>query len=85
MRTIIKTYRQDRPADWLRENPNETWRCDIYAEGGSEHHGIGSIEADALLSAATNYAAYFRRPTPPAPADHAPTAPGPNDGGKPQP
>lgn len=52
MTTRIKTYRQERPADWLRENPGERWRCDIFPEDGSDHHGVGATEAEALLNAA---------------------------------
>ena len=54
-KTRIVTYRQDRPKDFLRENPQETWRCDIYAADGSTHHGVGAIEAKAVLNAATAF------------------------------
>lgn len=68
MSARIVTYRQDRPADWLRDNPQEAWRCDIYTAGGTSHHGIGATEAEALIEAAMHYMAITRsawpRPNP---------------------
>ena len=51
----IKTYVQDRPVDWLREDPRERWRCDIYPADGSDHHGVGPTEAEAILNATLAY------------------------------
>lgn len=56
--TRIVTYRQDRPADWLKDHPHETWRCDIYPGDprlGSDHHGIGEVEAEAIINASMAY------------------------------
>ena len=61
MPTEIRTFKQDRPADYLRENPDETWRCDIFADDGSDHHGIGHIEGEAIMNAACAYMIYQRR------------------------
>jgi len=52
----IETYRQNRTAEYLEKYPGETWRADIFASDGSDHHGVGSTEATALLGAATAYA-----------------------------
>lgn len=52
MATRIETYRQERPADWLRENPRMRWRCDIFPEDGSSYHGVGVTEVEALINAA---------------------------------
>lgn len=60
MATKIKTYRQNIPADWLKENPSETWRCDIFPDDGSDHHGVGAIEAEALLNATMAYLRWSR-------------------------
>lgn len=48
----IKTYQQDRPADWLKDNPQERWRCDIFPTDGSDHHGTGPTEPEAIMNAA---------------------------------
>jgi hypothetical protein len=55
MSSKIRTFRQDRPKDWLQEHPEETWRCDIFPPDGSDHHGIGPTEAQAIMSAAFAY------------------------------
>ena len=44
----IQTYRQDRPSVFLKEHPQEHWRCDIYPSDGSGHHGVGETEAEAV-------------------------------------
>lgn len=51
----ILTYRQNRPADWHRENPDQRWRCDIFPADGSDHHGLGPTEAEALFNATLAY------------------------------
>jgi hypothetical protein len=53
--TKIKTYPQDRPSEWLKENPQERWRCDIFPGDGSDHHGIGATEAEAIFNASLAY------------------------------
>lgn len=58
--TTIRTYPQEMPADWLKENPTEKWRCDIFPGDGSDHHGIGATEAEALLNAALHWEGYER-------------------------
>jgi hypothetical protein len=55
MASHIRTYRQDRPAEYLTENPNERWRCDIFPPDGSDHHGVGATEAMAIINAALAY------------------------------
>lgn len=61
MAAKIRIYQQDRPKDWLRDNPHETWRCDIYPNDGSDHHGIGRTEAEALMNASSAYFIYTNR------------------------
>lgn len=51
----IKTYKQDRPKEWLKDHPEETWRCDIFPADGSDHHGIGETEAVAICNASAAY------------------------------
>jgi hypothetical protein len=51
----ILTYRQERPADFIREYPHEKWRCDIFPADGSDHHGVGPTEAEALFNATLAY------------------------------
>jgi hypothetical protein len=51
----ILTYRQERPADFIREYPHEKWRCDIFPADGSDHHGVGSTEAEAIFNATLAY------------------------------
>lgn len=55
MNARITTYHQDRPTQFLKENPQERWRCDIFPQDGSDHHGVGSTEPEAILNAATAY------------------------------
>ncbi len=57
----ILTYKQERPSDWLRDHPEETWRCDLYPEGGADHHGVGVTEAEAILNAAAHYDLWTRK------------------------
>ena len=57
----IRTYRQERPADYIRENPQECWRCDIYPDDGSDHHGVGSTEAEVIWNAACAYMRHIGR------------------------
>jgi hypothetical protein len=64
MSAEIKTYKQDRPKDWLRENPQETWRCDIFPKDGSDHHGVGETESVAILHAAAAYVGWQHGRTP---------------------
>lgn len=59
----VKTYPQDRPEDWLQSNPGERWRCDIYPDDGSDHHGVGATEAEAILNASQAYVLWSRRDT----------------------
>jgi hypothetical protein len=51
MTTKIRTYKQDRTRDYLRDHPQERWRCDIYPDDGSDYHGVGRTEAEALRNA----------------------------------
>ena len=57
----IKTYLQDRPPDWLKDNPHERWRCDIFPVDGSSHHGIGATEAEAIMNASRAYLKWIGR------------------------
>ena len=57
----VRTYLQDRPKDYIRENPQERWRCDIYPDDGSDHHGVGSTEAEAIWNAACAYMRWIGR------------------------
>ena len=61
--TRIVTYRQDRTPDFLQDNPQETWRCDIYPEDGSDHHGVGALEAQAVMNAAMAFLKWSMRPS----------------------
>ena len=63
MATKVQTYQQDRPEEWLKENPKERWRCDIFPADGSDHHGVGKTEAEAMLNASSAYLIYTRRTT----------------------
>ena len=51
----IKTYLQDRPADWLKDNPHARWHCDIFVTDGSDHHDTGATEAEAIMNASMVY------------------------------
>lgn len=53
--TKIYTYRQDLPAEFLRDHPKERWRCDISPGKAFDHHGVGETEAEALLNAALQW------------------------------
>ncbi len=66
----IKTYLQDRPADWLKDNPHERWRCDIFPVDGSSHHGIGATEAEALMNASMAYLRWIGREPKQSEVDH---------------
>ncbi len=59
---LTKTYPQDRPKDFLKENPSEKWRCDIWVGDGSDHHGVGATEAEAQYNAKLAYMKYRRTP-----------------------
>lgn len=50
MATDIRIYRQERD--------EERWRCDIFPGGGTDHHGVGSTESMALVSAALHWHRY---------------------------
>lgn len=52
----ITTYQQRRPKEW-----QERWRCDIYPDDGSDHHGFGATEAEALQHAAAAYRSWINR------------------------
>lgn len=58
----ITSYRQDRPKEWLKDHPEEAWRCDIYPDDGSDHHGIGRTEAEAIHNANLSYLRWTKRP-----------------------
>jgi len=62
MTTKILAYRQDYPKEWLKKHPQEAWRCDIFPDDGSDHHGIGKTEADAIMSASMAYARWSAKP-----------------------
>lgn len=53
--TKITVYQKNRPASWLKEHPKDTWQCDIDANDGSDHHGKGKTEAEAIMNAALAY------------------------------
>ena len=62
----IKTYLQpDRSPEWLKDNPHEWWRCDIFPADGSDHRGIGATEAEALMNATMAYLRWTGKHTPP--------------------
>lgn len=61
--TKIETYRQNRPKDWLKQHPEEKWRCDIFPDDGSDHHGTASTEAEAMLNASIAYLQWDQRST----------------------
>ena len=56
--TRMSTFLQARTPDYLKKNPQETWRCMILARGGSEHNGIGETEAEAIHNASLHYLHY---------------------------
>jgi hypothetical protein len=56
--TDIRTYRQERDEEFLKERPAERWRCDIFPGDGTDHHGVGSTESMALVSAALHWHRY---------------------------
>ena len=61
----IRTYMQDRTEEWLKKYPDEKWQCDIFPHDGSDHHGIGATEAEAIHNASLAYLRWSgRRPTP---------------------
>ncbi len=51
----VETYLQVLPEEFLRRNPYQKWRCDIFSGDGSDHHGVGDTEAKALLNASLAY------------------------------
>lgn len=55
MLTRIETYPQERPKEWLDKNPSERWRCDIFPQDGSDHHGVSETEAGAIHQASLAY------------------------------
>lgn len=57
----IHTYQQDRPEEWLEKHPQQRWRCDIFPDDGSDHHGIGKTEAEALHNASLHYLQWSER------------------------
>ena len=58
----IKTYLQpDRSPEWLKDNPHERWRCDIFPVDGRDHRGIGATEAEALMNASMAYLRWIGR------------------------
>jgi hypothetical protein len=60
----IRTYRRERNEAWLKDHPEERWQCDILPFDGSDHHGIGATESEAIMNAALAYARWQRRPSP---------------------
>ena len=56
--TRIKTYLQERDAEYLKEHPQERWRCDLWPASGGDFHGVGYTEALAILNAATAYSSF---------------------------
>lgn len=56
--TKINTYERGRPERWLKDNPQDRWQCDIFPDDGSDHHGIGATEAEAISNAALAYRRY---------------------------
>lgn len=43
------------------DHPQERWRCDIFPQDGSDHHGVGLTEAEALLNASMAYHRYLQK------------------------
>ena len=67
----IKTYLQpDRSPEWLKDNPHERWRCDIFPVDGSDHHGIGATEAEAIMNASMAYLRWIGREPKQSEVDH---------------
>lgn len=56
--TVVRSRLQDRPVKFIDENPQQKWRCDIFAHDGSDHHGIGRNESEAMLNAVLAYRRY---------------------------
>lgn len=65
MATRIKTSVQhwDRPTDWRARNKHRAWRCDIFTDDGSDHHGEGATEAEAIYKASLAYLKWASAPT----------------------
>jgi hypothetical protein len=55
MATEIMTYPQAMPKEWLKKHPNQKWRCDIYPDDNSDHHGVSETEAGAIHEASLAY------------------------------
>jgi hypothetical protein len=62
MATKIKTYLQDLPKDWLKRKPHEKWRCDIFPDDWSDHHGVAETEAGAIHNASLAYLSWITPP-----------------------
>lgn len=56
--TQIRVYRNTYNEEWLAAHPDQRWQCDIYPSDGSDHHGLGATEAEAVLNAAMHYRKY---------------------------
>lgn len=56
---VAYTYRQDRPDDWLRENAEQAWRCDVIIKRDemcvADHHAVAGTPAEAFLAAVLRY------------------------------
>lgn len=61
-KTKIETYPRVRPGSWLKDHPEERWQCDIFPADGSDHHGIGATESEAIMNAALAYRRWEAKP-----------------------
>jgi len=61
MKVEVRTYKQKLPSDWLKHHPTEKWRCDMYSDDGSDHHGVGETEGEAFINAALALKSYRDR------------------------
>ncbi len=56
--TQVQVYRQNRDEKYLDEHPEERWRCDLLTSRGTDHHGVGATESEAILHAAQHFFIY---------------------------
>jgi hypothetical protein len=49
MKALIRTY--IKPGNYAPHR----WQCDLFPEGGSDYHGLGATEAEAIFNASIAY------------------------------
>lgn len=59
----MDVYPTKRSPEWLKDNPNDAYQCDIYPGDGTDHHGRAATPHEAAFFAVSHWCSYEHNKT----------------------